>query len=489
MAALIDGFARAINKSSAEITTSTEREKAKEADAISRFYTLLFASEEVTIQEDGTSVTKVVPATINPLFVPVLSANKNSKATKAMQDAIESMSAALAHDDDRFASAANLYPRLFDQPLSAALRTGQWEHHHTVLNPDGVKSNFGIHHLAPPRTMSATYRTRQQGAILLVQQEQVEEDSSRLQAKATELYYNGRMGSPADINEMIGNFFGLMNTIIRYKRTAKPVLWTEIAKFDQLLRTPEGRQWCELHRNVREVLFNVVQDLQSIIAGFVSEARKQSYQVLVEEGTEISSLIFADASLQANAIRQNLQVNILQMTAGPYKESNLLFKVFYPDPPGQRRRDPNEPTPAGSPPQARQRTGDHAGTSTPTGSPNNLGVQPLPGKTVLIHEGSPQPSRLPHPGAIFPHPTRPNSFQIMCCRSAYFGRSCPLPTCTFYHFPNQLSTIPRELKDKLKTWVAATPQVKWHGSAANWANPGNVTFPTRPTASTATAPS
>ena len=157
------------------------------------------------IAAPGFEMTALIAA-INPLFAPVLSANKNSKATKAMQDAIESMSAALAHDDDRFASAANLYSRLFDQPLSAALRTGQWEQNHTVLNPDGVKSNLGIHHLAPPRTMSASYRTRQQGAILLVQQEQVEEDSSRIQAKATEPYYNGRMGSPADINKMIGFF-------------------------------------------------------------------------------------------------------------------------------------------------------------------------------------------------------------------------------------------------------------------------------------------
>ena len=62
------------------------------------------------------------------------------------------------------------------------------------------------------------------------------------------------MGSPADINKMIGNYFALMNTIIQYKRHAKPVLWTEIAKFDQLLRTPEGRQWCELHRNVMAAL-------------------------------------------------------------------------------------------------------------------------------------------------------------------------------------------------------------------------------------------
>ena len=106
------------------------------------------------------------------------------------------------------------------------------------------------------------------------------------------------------------------------------------------------------------------QDLQSIIAGFVLEAcKQQSYHaLLVEEGTEISSIIFADASLQANAIRQNLQVNILQMTAGPYKKSNLSFNVFYPDPPEQRRRDPHEPTaPAGTPPP-----GDHTGTSTPS---------------------------------------------------------------------------------------------------------------------------
>lgn len=65
---------------------------------------------------------------------------------------------------------------------------------------------------------------------------------------------------------------------------------------------------------------------------------------------------------------------------------------------------------------------------TPNQSPNSNG-QTLPGKTVLVHS-APTPTKLPHPGAIFPHPNRPNQFTVLCCRSAYEGRITPtgLPT-------------------------------------------------------------
>ena len=79
---------------------------------------------------------------------------------------------------------------------------GTHAHMHTVLHPEGIKVNFGLHHLAPPRTMSAIYKSRQEGEILLIQQEQVEEDKSRVTAKTTELYYMGRMGSLFEINEL-----------------------------------------------------------------------------------------------------------------------------------------------------------------------------------------------------------------------------------------------------------------------------------------------
>ena len=118
-----------------------------------------------------------------------------------MQEAVESMAAELSMHNDRYASASNIFPRMFDQPLTAALRTGQWEYPHTVLNPEGIITNVGLHHLPPPRTWSASFETK------LVQQEQVEEDKSRYSAKATELYHStGCMGSIHDLNEMIGNF-------------------------------------------------------------------------------------------------------------------------------------------------------------------------------------------------------------------------------------------------------------------------------------------
>jgi hypothetical protein len=492
---LLTGLAKAITESSSKTLTGTEREKASEAADAERFYGILFGSLRDTVDEDGLFPTKsFVKATIHPLFLPVLTANKNSKATKAMQEAVESMAAELSTHDDRYASASNIFPRMFDQPLTAALRTGQWEYQHTVLNPEGIKTNVGLHHLAPPRTWSASYKTRQEGETKLVQQEQVEEDKSRYSAKATELYHTGCMGSIHDLNEMIGNFYALMCVIIEFDRDHPPIVWVEVTKFANILRSNEGRLWAKLHHNIKEVLFNVSQDIQSTIAGFVSEARKTSYKKAIKDGKPISANIFASAQEQGDNIRKHLQSVILQMQAGTYKEASMIFKLFQPDQPKENQTKKRE---AGSDANnnsssarnrpfqtGRQGSQGNSNTVTPGQSPgssaSSTGSQGLPGKTVFVH-ASPAPMKLPHPGPIFPHPTRPNQFTILCCRSAYEGRSCPLPTCAFYHFPTQLNQVSRDLKQKVNEWVSNHALVSWHTDVANWANPqGNVSFSTRP---------
>jgi hypothetical protein len=185
-----------------------------------------------------------------------------------------------------------------------------------VLNPDGIKTNFGLYHLAPPRTNSAVYRSRQEGETLLVQQEQVEEDKSRVNAKITDLYFMGRVGNLAEINKLLGNFFALMNTIIEFDIRCPPILWSEIAKFDKILQTEEGRNWCDIHCHSKEILFNVVREIQSTIVGFVNEARKQGYKNLVSTGTAISKLIFSDAQLQSKHILTNFTSTVLTVGAG-----------------------------------------------------------------------------------------------------------------------------------------------------------------------------
>ncbi len=76
MAALIDSFAKAINDSVAKSLNGSERERVREAADVSQFYSILFALSIKVIQDDGTTATSTLPATINPLFNPVLIANK-----------------------------------------------------------------------------------------------------------------------------------------------------------------------------------------------------------------------------------------------------------------------------------------------------------------------------------------------------------------------------------------------------------------------------
>jgi hypothetical protein len=70
--------------------------------------------------------------------------------------------------DNRFASASNMNTKLFDQPLTTAIKMATWAHQYTVLHPEGIKTHFSFHHLAPARTWTAEYKRRMKGAIKVI---------------------------------------------------------------------------------------------------------------------------------------------------------------------------------------------------------------------------------------------------------------------------------------------------------------------------------
>jgi hypothetical protein len=88
--------------------TSTKREHAKEAKENQHFHKILFASTIEKPNEDGNTVKQFKKAIIEPMFIQVLQANKNSRATRLMQSAIESMAAEMNFRKNRFASASSL---------------------------------------------------------------------------------------------------------------------------------------------------------------------------------------------------------------------------------------------------------------------------------------------------------------------------------------------------------------------------------------------
>lgn len=498
MSTMIEGFAKAITDSTSKNLTGSERERITEALEAQQFYELLFASSNDTIQHNGTTVTTFSKATINPLFISgVLKANKNSKATRAMQDIIEETTASLSNNDNRFAAASNLTPKMFDQPLTAALRTGVWEHQHTVLHPEGLKTHFGFHHIAPPKSWSATYKTRLAGEMKIIQQEQVEEDKTKINTKNTELYHMGRVGTISALNETIGNFFALMYSIIEYNQEAPPTIWLELIAFDRILRTPEGRQWCDLHHKAPEVIFNVTQDIQSTIAGFVAEARRAGYKQGLAAGVTISPKIFQLPMQQGTELRRKLQNTVLTMSALHYQETPMTFKLFFPEqlqkdnnPNKKRETNATPETDTQQPKTKNQKTHNNNNQTNPAPTTNNAtnpnrnptstqnaqagAPQPTAGKTVLklTTEGS---MKLPHPGPVFPHPTKPTNLTLMCCRSAFEGHHCPYNPCKFYHFPSNLASVPANVKKALQDWVKDEPNVTWTTKAQTWgtASSGN----------------
>ena len=276
------------------------------------------------------------------------------------------------------------------------------------------------------------------------------------------------------------------------------IIWTEIAEFDKILRTDVGRTWADMHRNMKEVLFNVLQDIQSTLTGFVAESRKQGYKNAISAGKNISPQVFDMACHQGKELRKNLQSAVMMMTAGHYKDVPLTYSIFQP-PTTKDTRKRDLPTDAGTASQpARSRnsatsttpstdrqasnsgrtsstrtsattTGTETAPSTASTSTAVSGTQPLPGKTLFkLSSEHTDMRRLPNPGPIFPHPTRTGQYAMMCNRSAYEDRTCPSPECPHYHFPTRLSTIPADIKTKLKNWVETQPHVTWSPLVSSW---------------------
>ena len=306
------------------------------------------------------------------------------------------------------------------------------------------------------------------------------------------------MGNINDLHELIGNFNGLMNAMIIVNPDSYPALWLEITYFDKILRSTEGRRWFELHYHVKELLFNVVQEIQSTIAGFVSIARKQGYKTAVTKNIPISNEIFDLAQHQGTELRRNLQGTILTMQAGPYKEASIVFKYFYPDTGSndnsKKRNSPNsndgnnrnqrstpygngsapETEPTGTSPRNNNNRSQPNSNqpSNPPRQPSQPATQATPGKTILKLANPDSADQPIHPGAMFPHPDKPNRFTPMCVRSAYDGKACTFNPCNFYHFPNNPTTLSPELKTKLIAWEAGESSITWAtGAVTNWARP------------------
>ena len=149
--------------------------------------------------------------------------------------------------------------------------------------------------------------------------------------------------------------------------------------------------------------------------------------------------MFTQAERQSLHITTQFSNIVLSMMAGQYRESTLLLPGIFPDSiekhKKRERNDGNDGNQGSS--NTRQRTSAtndrnrSSNTVTPSGSPPTAAAVAPRGVTVFLHKGTPPPLKLPHPGAIFPHPNHgQNRLTVLCCRSAFDGCQCTMIHCS-----------------------------------------------------------
>jgi hypothetical protein len=219
-----------------------------------------------------------------------------------------------------------------------------------TIDPDGIADKLGLYHLASPRTESVIYKDRLAGSRRLLRQELVEEDSTKLARKATELYRGGSMETGANIHSILSNFWNLGDFMIADFKEHPPALRLALAEFDNIMRSPEGRRWLALHRTLPHVFHSIRMYLQQIFCLFASLPSCLEYCDEVRAGRPIDVLALDQLSEQARELCQKFQNIVPTMALGDYATIPTTLVLFRP--PGAPLASPAPRHPQSTPPPA-----------------------------------------------------------------------------------------------------------------------------------------
>ena len=170
--------------------------------------------------------------------------------------------------------------------------------------------------------------------------------------------------------------------------------------------------------------------------------------------------MFAQAERQSLHITTQVSNIVLSMVAGQYRELTLPYKDFFPIRLKRKEKKRETMTMAI---KVRLILVSVRPKMIATGPVTLLHLPDCPQQLqLLLLVASSTSSPAPAPRSNFPHPNHDQNRRTagLCCRSAFDGRQCAINHCSCYHFPSNLSSVPREMKTKLKNWVKNQPLVE-----------------------------
>jgi hypothetical protein len=185
-----------------------------------------------------------------------------------------------------------------------------------IRQPDQISRLLNIATFATPSSDSIVFQQRVMAESILQVQELVQEHASKKAKRATDLYCGGDIATRCTLQEMLANFFLVMNLLVDSFPASE--LWKSLSIHEDHMRSEPGREFFRRFAKQLQVPLNVCADLQDILASFAILGTYASLRDAAASGTPIEPVVYEKVQNHALTISANFGTQIMRSTATGY---------------------------------------------------------------------------------------------------------------------------------------------------------------------------
>jgi hypothetical protein len=250
------------------------------------------------------------------LLKKITKATSNTTARSHLVEEVAIAALAARQSNDRLQSAATINRDMIDSAFTSALRTASFMTVAYIRQPDQISRLLNIATFATPSNDSIVFRQRVMAESTLHVQELVQEHASKKAKRATDLYCGGDISTDHSLQEMLANFFLIMNLLVDSFPASE--LWKSLSVHEDHIRSEPGREFFRRFAKQLQVPLNVCADLQDILASFAILGTHASLRDAAASGTPIEPLVYEKVQNHALTISANFGTQIMRGTATGY---------------------------------------------------------------------------------------------------------------------------------------------------------------------------
>ena len=452
--------------------STKESEQSDSARDVAAAYKLAFAalptgtgpsSGSVSPSAPDSQVHMVLPS-LDPKFETCLNKVKPVPASQLLQDLVRakvdaSVSSELAWEVD-----ITFDPNAVTTAFSNNVRSFFW-----LTNPltrttyEGAKWRLGLLHFLKPAQGFCLLHTFDEATQTPIVLSHVSDDKAQLEAsKASSLYTGGCLAHGMDIYYAICNLLMLISVMLPTGGPT-PLLVEKLKTYASVLRSPDGRVWCDTYRNDKRVIAHLYQDCQHIITVFLAMGIRPNLKEALLKGQPVDARNYWNAARHADSFIDRLRSLVTGNSLGDFLHTPHTLTWFAPDLAKQLS------TPVRPPKNTRDVTPQNfrtpptmKGTPTQATAPKKLkmsdqaDVERRKLLGILTFDKKVGGNRLPHCPVYAKASKDSSSQERLCMQFATQGHYCSRTNCPFPHIP-AVARLPKEARDELVKWVTKTP--------------------------------